>query len=321
MRPRQSRTARVLLITGTLVAASLLTACSAVASGQDRQGSEAVEGPTISVVATMSIVADLVEQVGQDRVEVDTIVPVGADPHTFEASPSDAAGVEQADLIVANGSGLEEAWLLEMISGRDTPVALLTDDLEPLLGTVGHDQAEPDPHLWNDPLLVIGYVDHLVEALTDVDPEGAAFYADQAEAYVEDLEALDAWIRAGVDTVPPEQRRLVTTHDAFSYFGQRYGFEIVGTLYGVSTEVEPSPTKIAELVGDVREAEVPAIFVESLIDPTLMERVAQEAGVELGDELLGDSVGDPGSGAETYDAMLRHNARAIIEGLGGEVDR
>ena len=321
MRSRHRQPVHRLLLASALAGVSILAACSTAASGQDRQNPDAADAPPVHVVATMSIVADLAEQVGQERVHVDTIVPVGVDPHTFEASPSDAAGVEQADLIVANGSGLEEAWLLEMVSGRDTPVAMLTDGLEPLQGTVGHDADEPDPHMWNDPLLVSSYVDNLVEALTDVDPEGGQTYAAQASAYVDGLEALDEWIRTGVETIPTDQRKLVTTHDAFSYFGQRYGFEIVGSLYGVSTEVEPSPTKVAERVADVREAGVPAIFVESLTDPTLMERVAGEAGVELGDELLGDSVGDPGSGTETYDTMLRHNARAIIEGLGGEVDR
>ena len=321
MRRRYSPVGQVSRLAVALAAAGLLTACSAAAGGQEAQDPEAAEEAPVHVIATMSIVADLAEHVGQERVRVDTIVPVGADPHTFEASPSDAAGVEQADLIIANGSGLEEAWLLEMVSGRDTPVALLTDGLEPLQGTVGHDDDEPDPHMWNDPLLVTSYVDNLVEALTEVDPEGGQTYAAQASAYMDDLEALDEWVRAGVESIPPDQRKLVTTHDAFSYFGQRYGFEIVGSLYGVSTEVEPSPTNVAELVADVREAGVPAIFVESLTDPTLMERVAGEAGVELGDELLGDSVGDPGSGTDTYDGMLRHNARAIIEGLGGEVER
>lgn len=301
-----------------LLSASLLAACGDSAMGDEAGGAGAAEDAPVQVVATMSIVADLAAKVGGDRVEVDTIVPVGVDPHTFEASPSDAAGVEQADLVVANGSGLEEAWLLDMVGGRDAPVAVLTDGLEPLRGTVGHDDDEPDPHMWNDPVLVRTYVERLVDALTEVDPEGADHYADEAAGVLAELDALDEWVRAGVETIPADHRKLVTTHDAFSYFGERYGLEIVGTLYGVSTEVEPSPTDVARLVESVRDAGVPTIFIESLTDPALMERVAAEAGVEVGDELLGDSVGEAGSGAETYDAMLRHNARAIIEGLGGQ---
>lgn len=306
-----------LLLVGVLLGGLLLTACA----GQAAQAGPADDDrdTELSIVATMSIVGDLAEQVGGERVEVEVIVPVGADPHTFEPTPSDAAVLEGADLIVANGAGLEEAWLLDMVAGHDAPVALLSDGRHDLdVGLLELD-GDPDPHLWNDPLVVHGYLAELTDALVAADPDGEQHYRDGAAAYAEELDRLDAWIEAAVATIPEQQRVLVTTHDAFSYFGERYDLTIPGTLYGVSTEDEPSAAQVAALTEAIRAAGVPTVFVESLVDPRLMERIAGDSGARVGPQLLGDSVGGPDSGAETYLTMMRHNVTAIVDGLGGEV--
>lgn len=320
-RPAIVRLAALLL----LPALALTAACAADDAGDTdavagaTQSGEDAPGDPLQVVATMSIVGDLAEQVGGDLVEVEVIVPVGADPHTFEPTPSDAATLEGAQLVVANGAGLEEGWLLSMVEGQQAPLVLLAEGLDLLIVEEGEDAGEVDPHLWNDPVMIYEYVDALLSAYLEVDPDGEEVYRANAEAYREVLDELDAWIIEAVETIPPEQRLLVTTHDAFSYFGERYGLTIPGTLYGVSTENEPSAGAVADLVTAIREAGVPTVFVETLANPQLMQRVADESGAEVGDELLGDSVGDPGSGAETYEGMMRYNVNAIVTGLGGEV--
>lgn len=295
-----------------LVLAALLLGCA------EQPEPQADAAAPLRVVATMSIVADLTEQVGGDLVHIDVIVPVGADPHTYEPRPGDAQLVEDADLLVSNGAGLEERWLQDMLARSDAIHAELAGDLEPRIFTEGEDVGEPDPHMWNDPILVRdGYLPVLVTALKEALPdEQADDVAERAETYTEELSTLDADLAAAVDTIPDGNRKLVTTHDAFTYFGARYGVTVSGTLYGVSTEVEPSAAEVSELIEVIRDEQVPAVFIETLTDPALMERVASEAGVALGRELLGDSVGEE-PGTDTYVGMMRANVGAIVEGLGG----
>ncbi|QIA27754.1 zinc ABC transporter solute-binding protein [Thermaerobacter sp. PB12/4term] len=176
------------------------------------------------------------------------------------------------------------------------------------------DPTKVDPHLWMDPVLVMGYVDAIRDALTAADPAGAAFYRQRAAALQAALRRLDAWIARQVAAVPPERRLLVTTHDAYRYFGRRYGLRVVDTVWGVSTEEEPAAADLARLMGHLRQYGVPA-FVESTINPKLMEELAAQAGVPIGGRLYADSVGPRGSGAETYLGMMRHNVRVITEAL------
>jgi ABC-type Zn uptake system ZnuABC Zn-binding protein ZnuA len=166
-----------------------------------------------------------------------------------------------------------------------------------------------------DPVLAIGYVEAVRDALTAADPGGADAYAANADAYVELLTELDREIARDIATVPPERRKLVTTHDAFRYFGDRYGLDVVGTIWGISTEREPSAEEVGRLVDAVREQDVPIVFVETTVNPQLMERVARDAGVGVGEPLYGDSLGAAGSGADTYVGMMRTNAGRIVTGL------
>lgn len=298
-----------------LVAMALLCAgCGAAAAR-----AAALDGDRPLVVTTISIVADLTRQVAGEHVTVESIVGIGGDPHVYEPRPSDAAKISEADLVLRNGLGLEH-WLDTLVdgSGRSEPVVTVTDGLAAAADADGKD---PDPHLWMDPVLARGYVDRIATALGELDPAHRDDFDRNARSYLRQLDALDQRITQAVATVPHAQRRLVTTHDAFRYFGDRYGLEVVGTIWNVSTEREPSATEIAGLVDAVRAEGVSTVFVETTVNPDLMRQVARDAGVTVGKPLYGDSLGAPGSGADTYIRMLEATTAALVEGLGGEQQR
>lgn len=289
--------------------AAMLAGCSPSAGG---------EGGKPTAAVTISIIADMVEAVAGEAVEVESIVPIGGDPHVYEAKPSDARLVAEADIIFRNGAGLER-WLDTLIEtgAQDRPVVTVTDGVNPLTQTEGQYQGDPDPHMWMDPELALAYVDNITEGLSELLPDSAADFEANARAYKERITELDEQIRELVAAIPEQNRKLVTTHDAFRYFGNRYGFEVIATIWGISTEKEPSADEVRNIVDAVRESGVTTVFVETTINPRLMERVATDAGVEIGTPLYGDSVGVEGSGAEDYLGMMLTNARSIAAGLGG----
>lgn len=271
-----------------------------------------------TAVATISILADFVSAVAGDTLVVESVVPVGGDPHTYEPVPSDARKLARAAMVFRNGLGLER-WLDKLIGDAraDRPVVTLTEGFASLRVTEGVYAGDPDPHAWMDPQLARRYVDAVEHALRTHYPHHAATYAANAARYLEQLAALDRDIRALMSGVPPAQRQLVTTHDAFRYFAKRYGLNLVASIWGISTETEPSAREVAQIVGAIRKAGVPAVFVETTINPKLMQRIAAEARVRVGEPLYGDSVGPPGGGADSYLGMMRANARAIARGLSG----
>lgn len=298
-------------------ALAILLMVSACAAGDATE--EGRDG--ILAVSTISILEDFVFAVGGDRVESRTIVHIGGDPHVYEPVPSDARLVADADIVFTNGLGLER-WIDKLIesAGVDRPVVTLTDGLTPLVEESGVYAGDPDPHMWMDPMLAARYVEAARDALTELDPEGAEEYAANARAYIAELEELDRWIADQMATIPEPNRKLVTTHDAFRYFGERYGLTIVGTIWAISTEREPSADEIRTLVDAIRSEGVPTLFIETTINPRVMQQVARDAGVGIGEPLYGDSVGEPGSGAEAYVGMMRANTRSIVAGLGGRVE-
>ncbi len=291
------------------VAAMLLLAAGCTAA-------PAPGGGRPKAVTTINILADFAAQVAGERVEVTSLIPVGGDPHTYEPVPRDVQRVAESQIVFYNGLGLEK-WLEKLIEnagGRRVSVEL-TRGLRPAIQREGSYRGDPDPHLWMDPVFAKKYVENARDALVRFDPEGRATYERNAARALRELDALHAWIQQQVAQIPPHRRKLVTTHDAFRYFGQRYGLRVVGTIWGISTEDEPAAQEIARLVDRIRAEGVPAVFVETTINPKLMERVAREAGVRIGQPLYGDSLGPPGSDADTYVKMMRHNVRAIVEAL------
>jgi ABC-type Zn uptake system ZnuABC Zn-binding protein ZnuA len=288
-----------------LLVVGLLCACGGAA------GAEPASGERLHVVTTMSVLADLVERAGGDAVRVSSLTPVGGDPHTHEPSPSDARRIADADLVVDNGLGLAP-WFEPLADGAREPVLRLAEQVE--VPVLDEEDGTPDPHLWMVPPTAAAYVGAVAEELARLDPAGADEYLARAEAARDDLAALDAELRARIQTVPAEQRLLVTSHDAYGYFARHYGIEVVGSVVGASTEQEPSARSVAALVDVVRERQVPTLFLETTVNPALLQRVAADAGAELGEPLYGDSVGPPGSGAEDYDGMLRATTEALVAG-------
>lgn len=279
------------------------------------EGDPRTDGP-LTVAATTGIVADLVRQVGGQRVEVITILPANADPHDFEPAPEDVVAIEDADIVVTYGLHLDE-WAEDLVSnsGSDAPVLVMTRGVQTL--TSGEEEFEEgDPHAWFDPTRVQIMVDNLAADLTEVDPGGAATYEARADIYKRHLAALDAAIQERVAAIPIERRKLVTNHDALGYFAERYGFEVVGTVIpSLDTRAEASARDVAELVDLIEREGVPAIFAENTTSPNLAEELAAQAGVTIVDDLYTDSLGEPGSGADTYLGLMQTDAVLIVNAL------
>lgn len=267
-------------------------------------------------LASISILADFVRAVAGDTLVVESLVHVGGDPHTYEPVPSDARRLARAAIVFRNGLGLER-WLDKLIDagGPSRPVVTLSDGIASLRVESGSYAGAPDPHAWMDPVLALQYVGAVERSLAAHFPHHAATFAANATRYRAELAALDADIRATLAAVAPARRQLVTTHDSFRYFSRRYGLRLVASIWGISTETEPSAQEVARIVEAIRAHAVPAVFAETTINPKLMKRIAADAKVKLGEPLYGDSVGRPGSGADTYIGMMRANARAIARGL------
>lgn len=299
----------VLVLAFGALLASVLAGCGGD-SGED-SGNDPV-----NVVATYSILGDLVENVGGDRVELTTLVGPNGDAHTFEPAPSDNAEIAEADVVFENGLQFEP-WLdgLYGSSGSEARRVVVTDDVDARAVTTA-EQSEPDPHVWHDVNNAVIMVESIRDALSKADPENAETYERKAEAYISELETLDAGVRKQVASIPEEHRVLFTSHDTFGYFAGRYGFRVDTALASVSTEAgDPSAGEIADLVEKVEESGVPAIFADNVSGAGVMEGIAAEAGVELAPPLYTDALGDPGSEGGTYVEMVRYNVSTMSEAL------
>lgn len=271
------------------------------------------------VVATTTIVADLVRQVAGDRVVIDCLMGPGIDPHSYKATPRDADRLARADLVVASGLHLEGklATLLDRLQTKAPVVAVAERIPEDRLLAAA--EGMPDPHVWFDARLWSLCVPAVVEPLAAVDPAGREAFAACAAEYVARLEALDDEIRGRIATIPAERRVMVTAHDAFRYFGRAYAIDVVG-VQGVSTESEAGLADINRLVEFVVSRRVPAVFVETSVAERNVQALqegarARDHSVEMGGALYSDSLGAPGSNAETLEAALRANVDAIVAGL------
>lgn len=281
----------------------------------------------LRVVATYSILGDLAKNVAGDAAEVVTLVGPDGDAHTFDPSPQDGMTVADARVVLENGAGFE-TWLdkLYAASGSTAARVVVTKGLEFREGQCNHSKAErekpghkheDDPHVWHDVKNAIHMVGVIRDKLCELDSGNADTYRANAAAYLARLDALHAWVEKEVEAVPAERRKLVTSHDTFGYFAERYGFTVAGTvLASVSTEAgDPSAAEFAKLVGAVKAAGVPAIFAENVHNPKLVERLAAEAGAKVAPPLYTDALGKPGTVGETYEGMVRHNVSTIVTAL------
>ncbi|SFI96441.1 metal ABC transporter solute-binding protein, Zn/Mn family [Bradyrhizobium sp. cf659] len=264
----------------------------------------------LNVVASFSILGDFVRNVGGDRVSVTTLVGADSDVHVYTPAPSDAKRIADAKFVVVNGLGLE-GWLPRLVqsSGSKATVVTASAGITPLkLGSAA------DPHAWQSVPNAKVYVTDIANALAAADPDDAEFFRAQAKAYLERLETLDREVREAVAKIPPERRKVISTHDAFGYFAAEYGIRFIAPL-GVSTETEPSARDIAAIIGQVKAQKIPAVFLENISDDRLIRRIAAETGAKVGGTLISDGLTGEKGPAPTYIDMVRHNIKALTSAL------
>ena len=302
----------------------------------------------LNVIATFSILGDIVANVGGDRVEVTTLVGPDGDAHVFQPAPADAQAVAGAQVIVANGLGFE-GWMDRLVEASGTKATIISasegiapiafgeekhdhaegeahdhdhaegeahdhDHAKEEAGHEGHDHGAFDPHAWQSVTNVALYVGNIERGLAAADPAGAEIYKVNAAAYLAELDTLDAEIRAAVAALPEDRRTVVTSHDAFGYFAADYGLTFVAPQ-GVSTEAEASAQDVAALITQIREAGIAAVFVENIADRRLLDQIAAETGAAIGGTLYSDALSGPEGPAATYLAMMRHNLGQLTGAL------
>ncbi|MBI5264830.1 MAG: zinc ABC transporter substrate-binding protein [Bradyrhizobium sp.] len=264
----------------------------------------------LNVVASFSILADFVRNVGGDRVNLTTLVGPNGDAHVYTPAPGDARRIATAKLVIINGLGLE-GWLPRLVqsSGSKALVVSATAGIAPIkLG------AEADPHAWQSVPNAKVYVSNIRDALAAADPADADRFRANAAAYLQKLDELDREVRAAVTKIPPERRKVISTHDAFGYLAAEYGIKFIAPV-GVSTESEPSARDIADIIGQIKAGRVPAVFLENIANDRLIRRIAAESGARVGGTLFSDSLSGEKGDAPTYIDMVRHNIKALTSAL------
>lgn len=307
---------RTLLLTAAITAATTLTGRSHAQEAKAK----------LSVMASFSIIADLVRQVGGERVDVTSFVGPDGDAHVYQPSAADAKRLAGAKLVVVNGLGFE-GWIDRLIkaSGTKAPVTIASRGVNPLKldgDDHGHGSAKPaaaagppaDPHAWQNVANASIYVANIRDALVAADPDGAATYAANAAAYTGRLTALDADVRAASARIPADRKRIITSHDAFGYFAAAYGLTFIAPQ-GVSTEAEASAKDVARIIRQIRAEKIPAVFLENVSDPRLIDRITRETGAKIGGRLYSDALSAPDGPAGTYIDMMRNNIRELSAAL------
>lgn len=283
-------------------------------------GSHAHAADKLPVTASFSILGDLVRVVGGERVAVTTLVGANEDAHVFEAKPSDAKTLLASRLVVLNGLGFEP-WAGKLLKssgykGESVIAAkgVKARHMEEEKGHTGHAHEETDPHAWQNPNNVVLYVRNIAAGLSKVDAAGAASYQANAEAYVKELQALDAWAKAQIATIPTDTRKVITSHDAFGYFAAHYGVKFLAPQ-GVNTETEPSAKQVAQLIKQIQREKIRAVFVENMGNPKLIAQLSKDAGATLGASLYADALSAPDQPGATYLQMVRHNVAQLVAGM------
>jgi len=313
---------------GTYSLILFLVVLSVSACGRAAEGYQSLEEQKVQIVVTTTFIADVVNSVAGEKVDISGLLTPGQNPHSYQPSPKDMVAVTEADLILVNGLGLE-GFLEDLLSGSDTKakVIVVSEGITPLM-MEGHIEEDNDPgsehsseavmgldpHVWFDPNNVMVWAENITRTLVEEDPENKAFYQANLNTYQEQLLELDAWIREQIGKIPKDQRELVTDHSTLSYFAQEYGLVQIGAVIpALTTEAETSGKELAELIDTIKAHQTKAIFIGMDFDPNLAQRVAEETGVDLVPLYFGSlSVGDP---AGTYISFMRYNVSAIVEAL------
>jgi manganese/iron transport system substrate-binding protein len=335
-----------------VVGLGLLTSCNAPTATQNpaiNNASSTTSGSNagkIKVVVSSSVLCDLTQRIAEDSIDLKCLVKPGQDSHTYQVTPDDRKAIESANLIFYSGYNFEPAIIRLAQAAPSSITKVAVGELavpKPLMGENHEHQqgddheaqaqaapaagakpetaaAEADPHIWHNAQNGRAMVTTIQQQLTQVSPSNAQRYANNAKVIGDRLARLDNWIKGAIATIPPNSRKLITTHDALGYYGAAYNMPIEGALQGLSTDEQPTPTRVKALVDVVKAAQVPTIFAEVSVNPALIKTVAQDAKVKLAEsELFADGLGASGSGAETYEQMLISNTTTIVTNLGGKI--
>ena len=269
----------------------------------------------LKVVATFSILADFVRNIGGDRVVVNALVGPNGDAHVYQPSPGDAKTLADAKLVFANGLGFE-GWINRLVkaSGTKAPTVVATKGVKSRKAEDDHGHGEADPHAWQSVANAKIYVANIRDALSLADPAGKDSYAANAAAYLGKLDALEAEVKAAIEKIPTDRRRIITTHDAFGYFAAAYGVAFIAPQ-GVSTEAEVSAKDVARIITQIRKQKIPAVFLENVTDERLLRRIGAESGARIGGTLYSDALTDANGQAATYLDMMRHNVKQLAAAL------
>lgn len=289
-----------------LLAGSMGLLMEMPALGQDR----------VIVVTTFSILGDLVKNVGGDRVEVSTLVGPNGDVHVYLPTPGDARKLAAAKVVFVNGLGLE-GWLTRLISasGTKASIVIASEGIKPRKMKDEHDIGDvPDAHAWQSVANAKIYVANIRDGLIALDPAGKASYDANATAYLGKLDELETQVAVAIAKIPVDRRKIITTHDAFGYFSDAYGMTFIAPE-GVSTDAEPSAKELAKIITQIKMQKIPAVFMENITDPRLMEEIARETGATTGGTLYSDALSDPSGPAGTYIDMMRHNVSEFSKAL------
>ena len=298
----------------------LVVLCAALVLGgcQSAPAPAKVTVPTLNVVAAETFLADIAQNVAGERAVVKSLMPIGVDPHSFEPTPQDVATIAESNVLIVNGAGFE-GFLDELLknAGGERTVIEASAGLTPRTPSSTENVDEPiDPHFWLDPNNVIKYVENIRDALQKIDPLAAVYYGANADTYIEQLKALDRIIRDQVAAIPESRRLIVTNHESFGYFADRYGFKVIGTIIpSVSTGAAPSAQQLAQLIDQIKATGASAIFLETGTNPQLAQQIASETGINVVTDLYSHSISDPRGPAPTYIDMIQANVLAIVKAL------
>lgn len=283
----------------------------------------------VSVVSSFSILGDMTQRIGGERITVHNLVGYDSDAHVYQPSPSDAKTIARARLVVVNGLGFE-GWIDRLIksSGYRGKIVTATAGIRTLKMPheqgKGHDHGkghqhkhadEADPHAWQDLKNAVRFVENISKALTEVDPEGKEAYQSGAASYIREITELDSEIRNKLAAIPKERRKVVTSHDAFGYFSRAYDIKFISPA-GINTDAEPSAADVARIIRQIQREKIPAVFMENISNTRLLERIQKESGARIGGTLYSDSLSAPGGPASTYLDLMRHNAGMLIQAIG-----
>ncbi len=302
---------------GALAAGLILAHAPMAATAQEK----------LPVVASFSILGDFVKEVGGDRIALTTLVGANGDAHVYSPTPADAKAMAGARLVVVNGLKFE-GWITRLIksSGTKATIATATTGITPLQNEAddhdhgkkdkhGHNHAgQDDPHAWQSVANAKIYVANIRDALVKADPAGQASYEANATRYLAQLDAVEAEVKAAIARIPADRRKAITSHDAFGYFVKAYGIEFIAPQ-GVSTEAEASAKDVGRIIRQIKAEKIPAVFLENVTNPRLVERIAKESGARIGGQIFSDALSDAGGPAGTYIAMMKHNISQIEKAL------